>query len=106
MPVATILLVAVGATTPEDLAKKRPYFIVGAFVVGMFLTPPDIISQTLLALPMWILFEIGIFFSRGFLKRQEEFKQASDARYNEDSTASDDKAGQQSGDSSGPESKA
>ncbi len=64
VPIATILLVAVGATTPENLAKKRPYIIVGAFVVGMLLTPPDIISQTLLALPMWVLFEIGILFSK------------------------------------------
>lgn len=89
VPVATILLVAVGAATPESLAKKRPYFIVAAFVVGMFLTPPDFISQTLLAVPMWLLFEVGIFFSRAFLKRKEEYKQASEARYNADqSTAS------------------
>lgn len=81
VPIATILLVAVGAMTPESLAKKRPYFIVAAFVVGMFLTPPDIISQTLLALPMWLLFEVGIFFSRIFLKRKQEFAEASEARY-------------------------
>ena len=84
VPVATILLVAIGATTPDNLAKKRPYFIVGAFVVGMFLTPPDIISQTLLALPMWLLFEVGIFFSRGFLKRKEEFSKAAEDRYRKD----------------------
>ncbi len=64
VPIATIVLVAVGATTPDKLAKKRPYIIVGAFVVGMLLTPPDIISQTLLALPMWALFELGILFTR------------------------------------------
>ncbi|WP_018863179.1 twin-arginine translocase subunit TatC [Thioalkalivibrio sp. ARh3] len=64
MPVATILLVSLGATTPEKLAKKRPYVIVGVFLVGMVLTPPDIISQTLLALPMWLLFEIGLVLSR------------------------------------------
>ncbi len=93
VPVATILVVAMGVITPDELAKKRPYFIVAAFIVGMFLTPPDIISQTLLALPMWILFEVGIFFSRGFLKRKEEFKQASEARYNSDgNTASDQEA--------------
>ena len=84
VPVATILLVAIGATTPDNLAKKRPYFIVGAFIVGMFLTPPDIISQTLLALPMWLLFEVGIFFSRGFLKRKEEYSKASEERYHKD----------------------
>ena len=60
-----------GVTTPEKLAQKRPYIIVGAFVVGMLLTPPDVISQTLLALPMWLLFEVGIFFSRKFVRRRE-----------------------------------
>ena len=64
VPIATILLVMMGATTPDKLVEKRPYVIVGAFVIGMFLTPPDIISQTLLALPMWVLFELGIIFSR------------------------------------------
>jgi sec-independent protein translocase protein TatC len=77
VPIATILLVITGVTTPDALVEKRPYFIVAAFVLGMFLTPPDIISQTLLALPMWLLFELGIFFSRSFLKRKEE---AGDAR--------------------------
>ncbi len=70
IPIATILLVAVGATTPKALAQKRPYVIVGVFVAGMLLTPPDVISQTLLAIPMWLLFEAGIFFSRWFEKRQ------------------------------------
>jgi sec-independent protein translocase protein TatC len=69
IPIATILLVAVGATTPKALAQKRPYVIVGVFVAGMLLTPPDVISQTLLAIPMWLLFEAGIFFSRWFQKR-------------------------------------
>lgn len=71
IPIATILLVAVGATTPENLASKRPYVIVGVFVAGMLLTPPDVISQTLLAIPMWLLFELGIFFSRFFQRQQE-----------------------------------
>ncbi len=71
MPIATIILVWMGITTPESLSQKRPYIIVGVFCVGMFLTPPDVISQTLLALPMWILFELGLFFSRAFLKRRE-----------------------------------
>lgn len=70
MPIATILLVATGATTPESLARKRPYVIVGVFVVGMVLTPPDIISQTLLALPMWLLFEIGLVLSRIMVRRK------------------------------------
>jgi sec-independent protein translocase protein TatC len=64
VPIATIVLVLAGATTPEKLAAKRPYVIVGAFVIGMVLTPPDIISQTLLALPMWVLFEVGLVLSR------------------------------------------
>lgn len=72
VPIATILLVLAGITTPESLASKRAYIIVGAFVVGMLLTPPDIISQTLLALPMWLLFEVGLFFSRLLLRRREE----------------------------------
>ena len=64
IPIATILLILTGATTPADLAAKRPYIVVGCFVIGMLLTPPDIISQTLLALPMWLLFELGILFGR------------------------------------------
>jgi sec-independent protein translocase protein TatC len=64
IPIATILLVATGITTPAALVGKRPYVIVGAFVVGMLLTPPDVISQTLLAVPMWLLFELGILFSK------------------------------------------
>jgi len=72
VPIATILLVVVGMTTPDKLAEKRPFIIVGAFVLGMFLTPPDVISQTLLALPMWLLFEIGLLFSRLWVKRRKE----------------------------------
>jgi sec-independent protein translocase protein TatC len=72
VPIATILLVSMGATTPEKLASKRPYVIVGTFVIGMILTPPDIISQTLLALPMWILFEIGLILSKIMQKRKAE----------------------------------
>ena len=64
VPVATYLAVRTGATTVESLAAKRPFIIVGAFVVGMLLTPPDVISQTLLALPVWLLFEIGLIMCR------------------------------------------
>ena len=84
VPVATVLIVAIGITTPDELGKKRPYFIVGAFIVGMFLTPPDVISQTLLALPMWLLFEVGIWFSRYFLKKKDEAAAARDRRYDEE----------------------
>jgi sec-independent protein translocase protein TatC len=60
----------VGVTTPEDLRKKRPYILVGAFVVGMLLTPPDVFSQTLLAIPMYCLFEVGVFFSRFYVGKR------------------------------------
>jgi sec-independent protein translocase protein TatC len=60
VPIATIILIAIGITTPKKLGEKRPYVIVGAFIIGMLLTPPDIISQVLLAFPMWILFEAGL----------------------------------------------
>lgn len=72
VPVAIILLCWTGATDPDTLRQKRPYIIVGAFVVGMMLTPPDIISQTLLAVPMCILFEIGLFFSRFYVRENNE----------------------------------
>lgn len=77
VPIATIILVSMGMTTPDKLVEKRPYIIVGAFALGMLLTPPDVISQTLLALPMWILFEIGVFFSR-IIKRDKERREAAD----------------------------
>jgi sec-independent protein translocase protein TatC len=72
VPIATILLIATGVTTSDKLAGWRPYIIVGAFAIGMLLTPPDVISQTLLALPMWLLFEIGIVMSRILVKDQED----------------------------------
>jgi sec-independent protein translocase protein TatC len=64
VPIVTIILVITNVSTPKSLAAKRPYVIVGAFVVGMLLTPPDVISQTLLAIPIWLLYELGIFFSK------------------------------------------
>jgi len=64
IPVATVLLIWTGLASPQTLASKRPYIVVACFVFGMLLTPPDMISQTLLALPMWLLFELGIFFGR------------------------------------------
>ncbi|GKW17994.1 twin arginine-targeting protein translocase TatC [Pectobacterium actinidiae] len=67
VPVAIVLLCWSGVVTPEDLKKKRPYILVGAFVVGMLLTPPDVFSQTLLAIPMYLLFEIGVFFARFYV---------------------------------------
>ena len=81
VPVATILLVLSGITTPQSLAEKRPYIIVGAFVFGMLLTPPDPASQIMLAIPMWLLFEAGLLLSR-MLKRnngeEDEYEPLSD----------------------------
>lgn len=71
IPIATLLLVWSGLTTADSLARKRPYIVVGCFVVGMLLTPPDIISQVLLALPTWLLFEVGVILAR-FTERHEE----------------------------------
>jgi sec-independent protein translocase protein TatC len=72
VPIATIVLVWTGLTTPEQLASKRPYIVVAAFVIGMVLTPPDIISQSMLAIPMWLLFELGVIFSRFFVRKEDE----------------------------------
>ncbi|MCW8883929.1 MAG: twin-arginine translocase subunit TatC [Motiliproteus sp.] len=68
IPIATLLLLWSGATTIEGLKEKRAYMIVACFVVGMLLTPPDVISQTLLAVPMWLLFELGIILGRIFAR--------------------------------------
>lgn len=78
VPIATILLVWMGTTTPDKLREKRPYVIVGAFVIGMLLTPPDMISQTLLAIPMWVLFEAGILFSRFFMPKDGDGSNSTD----------------------------
>ncbi|MEM9533463.1 MAG: twin-arginine translocase subunit TatC [Pseudomonadota bacterium] len=69
VPIVVFILLALGVTTAEELKKHRPYVIVGAFTVGMLLTPPDVISQTLLALPMWVLYELGIIISKILLNR-------------------------------------
>ncbi|WP_375752123.1 twin-arginine translocase subunit TatC [Vibrio sp. HN007] len=71
VPVAIILLCWTGATDVKSLSEKRPYIVVGAFIVGMMLTPPDMISQTLLAIPMCLLFEVGLFFARFYTKRDD-----------------------------------
>jgi len=71
VPVATVLLVYMGIADVEGLKKKRPFIIVAAFVVGMLLTPPDVLSQTLLALPVWALFELGLFCCR-FIKKDTD----------------------------------
>ncbi|MBT8434894.1 MAG: twin-arginine translocase subunit TatC, partial [Gammaproteobacteria bacterium] len=87
VPIATIILVAIGFTTPDKLAEKRPFVIVGAFVVGMLLTPPDIISQVLLALPIWVLFEGGLIASR-IIFRDRNFDEEDDIDEDPDSETS------------------
>jgi len=72
VPVAVVLLVWTGVVKPQSLKEKRAYVVVGAFVIGMMLTPPDIISQTLLALPMWLLFEVGVFLGERFAPEKEQ----------------------------------
>ena len=72
VPIATILVIKAGITTREKLAAKRRYVVLGAFVLGMLLTPPDIFSQSMLALPMWLLFETGLFMSRYFGPSKDE----------------------------------
>ncbi len=78
VPVATVLIVWTGLTTPDKLGKARPYVFLGAFVMGMFLTPPDIISQTLLAVPVYLLYELGIVMSRFFIIRKEDADEDAD----------------------------
>ena len=72
VPIATILLLMFGATTIENLKKNRPYVVIGAFILGMLLTPPDIISQTLIAIPMWLLFEAGLIFAPLFMRKSDD----------------------------------
>ncbi len=72
VPIATILLVWMGMITPAGLADKRPYVVVGIFLIAAFLTPPDPLSQTLLAVPMWLLFEMGLIFSRAFVRHRQD----------------------------------
>lgn len=77
IPVATFLLVWAGIVEVDTLRKSRPYVVVGCFVIGMVLTPPDIFSQTLLAIPMWVLFELGLVFS-AMVDKERKAKQAAE----------------------------
>lgn len=70
VPVITILLIIFGVTTPQKLKKNRSFIIIGSFVIGMVLTPPDVISQFLIAIPIWLLFEAGLVFSSFFKVRE------------------------------------
>lgn len=78
IPIATVLLLLAGITTPEDLKKKRAYVIVGCFVVGMLMTPPDVISQALLAIPMWLLFESGILMGTMLMRSSKQKSESSE----------------------------
>ncbi len=71
IPIVAVILIRVGVVTADELASKRPYIVVGCFVLGMLLTPPDIISQALLAIPMWLLFEVGVIFGRMITPQDE-----------------------------------
>lgn len=88
VPVAIVLLCWMGITTPDELRNKRPYVVVGAFVVGMLLTPPDVFSQTLLAIPMYCLFEVGVFFSRFYVGKRRTRDEDNEAE-NEKAEAAD-----------------
>lgn len=82
VPIATIIFAKLGIVTPAKMAEKRAYVIVGAFIVGMLMTPPDIFSQTLLAIPVWLLFELGLFFARRIVPEttsDEEIDEESDS---------------------------
>ncbi|HEC14050.1 MAG TPA: twin-arginine translocase subunit TatC [Acidiferrobacteraceae bacterium] len=83
VPVAIVLLTKAGMVNPDNLAKKRHYVVLWIFVIAMLMTPPDVISQTLLAIPMMLLFEVGLFFARRIKSRDEnaeedEFQELSD----------------------------
>ena len=71
IPVFIFLLIWSGISSPESLSAKRPYVIIGCFTVGMFVTPPDVISQTLLAIPAWLLFEGGLIMARIFVRNKK-----------------------------------
>ena len=82
IPIATFLLIWVGIVDVATLRKSRPYVVVGCFIVGMVLTPPDVFSQTLLAVPMWMLFEVGVFFGAMVKRRAAD----TDAEQTEDAS--------------------
>lgn len=90
VPIATFILIAAGITDPDSLAKKRPYIIVGAFIAGMLLTPPDVVSQIMLAIPMWFLFEGGIIAARIFLKERIANMKKEKEMYDDDKELSDE----------------
>lgn len=83
VPVITVVLVAIGVVTPEGLARMRGYVVVGVFFLAMLITPPDMISQTLLALPVWALYEIGIVFARMVHRERTDDAESAPAERND-----------------------
>ena len=88
VPIVVVLLILTGMATPEKLSHIRPYIVVGAFVIGMLLTPPDVISQTLLAVPMWLLYEAGIIVGGIVHKARTASKEAREAAEQNDQETS------------------
>ncbi|MCH2325221.1 MAG: twin-arginine translocase subunit TatC, partial [Pseudomonadales bacterium] len=76
IPIAVFLCIWAGLAEPNSLSGKRPYVVVGCFVIAMLLTPPDPFTQSMLALPMWALFELGIVAGKIMLKKQAEEESA------------------------------
>lgn len=70
VPIITIILIGTNVISREKCIQMRPYAIVGAFILGMFLAPPDVFSQTLMAIPLWLLFEVGIFLAPYFVRKR------------------------------------
>jgi sec-independent protein translocase protein TatC len=79
VPVAVVILVRMGIVSVAKLKDIRPYVIVGAFVIGAIFTPPDVVSQTMLAVPLWVLYEIGIFVAQWVVKPPAEETQSDSA---------------------------
>ena len=88
IPIAVVLLAHAGLVNVEAMRSKRRYIIVGCFALGMLLTPPDIFSQSLLALPMWLLFEVGLFFSERIVRKKQQ--RESDKQQAEDDELSEE----------------
>ena len=82
VPIATVMLVWSGLASVERLAASRAYVLLGAFIIGMLITPPDVISQTLLAVPVYLLYECGILLSRILIKKNKEEQDADEPSIN------------------------
>ncbi len=82
VPVVTVLLIVTGMVSTEKMRHTRPYIIVGAFIIAAFITPPDVISQVFLAVPMWLMFEGGLWFGARMVKNRDAEKAAEEANDN------------------------